>query len=73
MDLYQNLSNTWVDLPNYVRDVEGQLQKLPKVYGSGANDLYMSRKFEQILNQGEDEAKALRMNTPVLNIFTLHC
>ncbi len=48
------------DLPNYVRDVEGQLQKLPKVYGSGANDLYMSRKFEQILNQGEDEAKSFK-------------
>ncbi|NLP27629.1 MAG: ATP-dependent chaperone ClpB [Clostridia bacterium] len=48
------------DLPNYVRDVEGQLQKLPKVYGGGANDLYMSRKFEQILNQGEDEAKSFK-------------
>lgn len=48
------------DLSMYAKDVEVQLQKLPKVYGNGASDLYMSRRFEQILNQGEDEAKRFK-------------
>lgn len=49
-----------IDLSMYTRDVEAQLQKLPKVYGNGASDLYMTRRIEQILNQGEDEAKKFK-------------
>ena len=48
------------DLPMYIRDVEAQLQSLPKVYGNGASEIYMSRRFEQLLNQGEDEAKRFK-------------
>ncbi|HEY8499658.1 MAG TPA: ATP-dependent chaperone ClpB [Clostridia bacterium] len=39
------------------RDLEQILDKLPKVYGTGADNVYATRRFNQILIKAEDEAK----------------
>ena len=38
-------------------DVEREVEKLPKQYGSGSSSLYNSRAFAKILLKAEDEAK----------------
>ena len=49
-----------VDTGRYVSEVEALLNKLPKVQGSGADDLYATRRFSQILSQAEAEAKRMK-------------
>lgn len=39
------------------KDVEKELEKVPKVYGSGASNLYATRRLNEILIHAEDEAK----------------
>lgn len=39
------------------RDLEQILDKLPRVYGTGAENVYATRRFNQILIKAEDEAK----------------
>jgi len=41
-------------------DVESQLERIPKVMGSGATSMYATRRFNQILLDAEDEAKKFR-------------
>lgn len=49
-----------VDLQLYVSDVQRELEKLPKVYGSGATNMYVTRRFNEILIRAEDEAKKFK-------------
>ena len=42
------------------RDVERELEKLPKVYGKGADSLYATRRFNEILLQSEEEARKFK-------------
>lgn len=44
-----------VDVPLYRKDLEGQLESLPKVYGAAGNS-YPSRRFSQLLLAAQDEA-----------------
>ncbi len=46
-----------VDAGMVKKDLEQHLDKLPAVYGSGAEQVYASRRFNQILMKAEDEAK----------------
>ena len=39
------------------RDLEQLLDKLPRVYGTNVNNVYATRRFNQILIKAEDEAK----------------
>lgn len=48
------------DLALYIKDVETELEKLPKVYGNATSSLYATRRFNQILLQAEDEAKRFK-------------
>ena len=43
----------------YAKDVEAELEKLPKVYGS-ASSMYATRRFNEILIHAEDEAKRFK-------------
>ena len=42
------------------KDVELELEKMPKVYGSGASSMYVTRRFNEILLHAEDEAKKFK-------------
>lgn len=44
----------------YVKDIEMELEKLPKVYGGGTTSLYATRRFNEILIHAEDEAKRFK-------------
>ena len=44
----------------YKNDVEKELERLPKVYGSGATNMYATRRFNEILIRAEDEAKKFK-------------
>lgn len=48
------------DIQLYVKDIEAELEKLPKVYGSGASSIYATRRFNEILIHAEDEAKRFK-------------
>ncbi|HOV26525.1 MAG TPA: ATP-dependent chaperone ClpB [Pseudobacteroides sp.] len=45
------------DIRLYIKDVEAELEKIPKVYGSGATNMYATRRFSEILIHAQDEAK----------------
>lgn len=45
------------DIRLYAKDVETELEKIPKVYGSGASSMYATRRFSEILIHAQDEAK----------------
>jgi len=48
------------DVLLYTKDIETELEKLPKVYGSGASSMYATRRLNEILVQAEDEAKRFK-------------
>jgi ATP-dependent Clp protease ATP-binding subunit ClpB len=48
------------DIQLYAKDIEAELEKLPKVYGSGASSIYATRRFNEILIHAEDEAKRFK-------------
>ncbi len=48
------------DVQLYAKDIEAELEKLPKVYGSGASSMYATRRFNEILLHAEDEARRLK-------------
>ncbi|MGI5849932.1 MAG: ATP-dependent chaperone ClpB [Christensenellales bacterium] len=47
------------DIVLYINDIERQLGKLPKIQGSAAS-VYMSRRFNEILINAQDEAKRFK-------------
>ncbi len=49
-----------LDVQLYIKDIESELEKLPKVYGSGTSSIYATRRFNEILVQAEDEAKRFK-------------
>ncbi len=44
----------------YIKDLEDELEKLPKVSGSGSTSLYVTRRFNEILMHAADEAKRFK-------------
>ncbi|HEX9059509.1 MAG TPA: ATP-dependent chaperone ClpB, partial [Clostridia bacterium] len=48
------------DVQLYSKDIEAELEKFPKVYGSGATSMYATRRFNEILVHADDEAKRLK-------------
>lgn len=48
------------DVELYIKDLERELEKVPKVYGSGASSLYATRRFNEILIHAEDEARKFK-------------
>lgn len=48
------------DVLLYAKDIERELEKLPKVHGSGASSMYATRRFTEILIHAEDEAKRFK-------------
>ncbi|MDD4189068.1 MAG: Clp protease N-terminal domain-containing protein, partial [Eubacteriales bacterium] len=73
------------DISQYTKDVEMEIEKVPKVEGEGASSLYATRRFNKILLDAEDEAAKFKddyvgvehiflallgeRNTPSQNIF----
>ena len=49
-----------VDSDAFKNDLNKELDKIPRVYGSGADQVYASRRFNQLLLKGEDEAKKFK-------------
>lgn len=49
-----------VDTDEFRNDLNKELDKIPRVYGSGADQVYASRRFNQLLLKGEDEAKKFK-------------
>ena len=49
-----------MDVSLYTKDIEAELEKLPRVYGSGADSMYATRRFNEILIHSEDEAKRFK-------------
>lgn len=43
-----------------IKDVENELDRMPKVYGSGATSMYATRRFNEILLHAQDEAKKFK-------------
>lgn len=43
-----------------VKDLEGEMDRLPRVFGSGASGMYATRRFNEILLHSEDEAKKFK-------------
>jgi len=43
-----------------IKDVERELDKIPKVYGNAASNIYATRRFNEILLHAEDEAKKFK-------------
>jgi ATP-dependent Clp protease ATP-binding subunit ClpB len=59
-----------LNVPMYAKDIETELEKLPKVSGSGASGIYATRRFNEILIHAEDEAKRFKDEyTGVEHIF----
>jgi ATP-dependent Clp protease ATP-binding subunit ClpB len=54
------ISYMGINVEMYRNDVERELEKLPKVYGSGASSMYATRRFNEILIRAEDEAKKFK-------------
>lgn len=48
------------DVLLYAKDIETELEKLPRVYGSAASSMYATRRFNEILIHAEDEAKRFK-------------
>lgn len=48
------------DVRLLIKDIETELDKQPRVYGSGASNMYATRRFNEILMQAEDEAKRFK-------------
>lgn len=48
------------DVLLYAKDIETELEKLPRVYGSGASSIYATRRFNEVLLQAEEEAKRFK-------------
>lgn len=48
------------DIQLFTNDVEAELRKLPKVYGSGASSMYATRRFNEIMIHAEEEAKRFK-------------
>ncbi|NLL05954.1 MAG: ATP-dependent chaperone ClpB [Clostridiaceae bacterium] len=64
------ISYMGINVQMYIGDVAQQLEKLPKVYGSGATSMYATRRFNEILLRAEDEAKKFKDDyTGVEHIF----
>ncbi len=58
------------DVRMYAKDIEAELEKLPKVSGSGASGIYATRRFNEVLIHAEDEAKRFKDEyTGVEHIF----
>lgn len=49
-----------LDVSLYVKDLEAELEKLPKVYGNSASSMYATRRLNEILVHAEDEAKRFK-------------
>jgi len=49
-----------IDTEMLKKDVEEELDKLPRVYGSNVSQVYASRRFNQVLIKAESEAKAFK-------------
>ena len=48
------------DVNRYAKDVETELDKFPRIHGSGASAVYASRRFNELLIQAQDEAKRFK-------------
>lgn len=48
------------DVLLYAKDIETELEKLPRVYGSGASSVYAARRLNEVLLQAEEEAKRFK-------------
>lgn len=48
------------DIRLYAKDIETELEKLPKVYGNAALSMYATRRFNEILIHAEDEAERFK-------------
>lgn len=48
------------DVEWYAADLEKELSKIPSVYGGGSSNLYLTRRFSQILLNAQDEAKRFK-------------
>ena len=49
-----------VDINNYRSDLEGELERKPKVQGDVSSQLYATRRFNKLLSDAMDEAKAFK-------------
>ena len=49
-----------VSIDFLIKDVERELEKIPKVYGNAASSIYATRRFNEILLHAEDEAKKFK-------------
>ncbi len=49
-----------INLELYKNDLQSEIEKLPKVSGSGATNLYATRRFNELLLKAEDEAKVFK-------------
>lgn len=54
------ISYMGINVEMYRNDVERELEKLPKVFGSGASSMYATRRLNEILIRAEDEAKKFK-------------
>ncbi len=64
------ISYMGINVQMYISDVAQELEKLPKVYGSGATSMYATRRFNEILLRAGDEAKKFKDDyTGVEHIF----
>ena len=48
------------DVEWYVADLEKELSRIPSVHGSSVSNLYLTRRFSQILLNAQDEAKRFK-------------
>ena len=48
------------DIQIFTNDIETELKRLPKVYGSGASSMYATRRFNEIMIHAEEEAKRFK-------------
>lgn len=48
------------DIEWYVADLEKELSKIPSIQGSGVTNVYLTRRFSQIILNAQDEAKAFK-------------
>ena len=61
-----------VNMELLVSNVQKELEKLPAVYGSGATELYATRRLNQLLLQAADEARRFKDEyTGVEHIYAL--
>ncbi len=49
-----------LDTALYVKDLENELNKLPKIQGSSVSDVYATRRMSEILIRAQDEAKRFK-------------